>query len=246
MKKSHFIFIILLIFTFGCAKETLKKDITQKPMLHPPLRFLILGDSLIGGFFGVMLAYELERNPGISTKRFYHKSTGLSEYHRYNWPVRTVTYIKRFRSDILVVLFGANDSYAVRLKSGKLHFHWQNGFKELYAGRVRAYIRNALRYVKKIYWIGQPATNHRSFGPRYVMLNKIYREECEKVPGASYIPAWKWTSINGIYTPVMTDKRGVTGYVKFRGDRIHHSRFGGRVLAEKFIDFIRKDINFNP
>lgn len=244
MKNSLFIFVLLLIFSAGCAKEALKKDIIKKPKLHPPLRFLILGDSLIGGYFGVMLAYELERNPGITTRRFFHKSTGLSEYHRYDWPARTVRYIKHFQSDILVVLFGANDSYAVRLKSGKLHYHWQAGFKELYAGRVRAYIHSTLKHVKQIYWIGQPATNHRSFGPRYVMLNKIYREECDRVPGATYIPAWEWTSLNGIYTPVMTDKRGVTDFVKFRGDLIHHSRFGGRVLAEKFIDFIQKDIDF--
>jgi uncharacterized protein len=245
MKNGIIIIIAAFVFCLGgCKTSTKGGGPARMQKLKPPLKFLIIGDSLIEGYLGIMMVRELERYPGISARRYYLKSTGLSEYHRYNWKEKTLRHIVQYGPDILVVLFGANDSWAVRQDDGRLIYHWQAGVGAMYALRVRQYLRAVLPHVKRVYWIAQPATSNRSFSPRYFELNKIYREECGNFVNIRYVPAWEWTSRDGKYTPYLTNKSGITGSARIVDD-IHFSPFGGKVIAERFVEFIREDIELN-
>ena len=216
-----------------------------KKQLNPPLNFLIIGDSMIGGYFGLRLTQQLNGLPGVTARRMFRKSTGLSQLVRYNWSARSIRYISKYRPDILVVMFGSNDGLAVRLKSGKLIYYRNKKWEGFYRQRVHAYLKLVAPHVKKVYFVGQPSTKHRFFGKRYPALNRIYREECSKVPGAVYMPSWELTSLQGKYLLIMQDRKGKTGYVKSKHDHVHHTPFGGKVLAELFIDYIMKDVVFS-
>ena len=209
--------------------------------LRPPLRFLLLGDSLMGGYFGLMLEQRLNGISGVRALRIHAKSTGLSEYTPYDWPEKSHMYIARYKPDVLVVTFGANDCLALRLKNGRLLYFQTPGWREEYAARVAGYLSIVSPLVKKVYFVGQPSTDHAILAPRYPVINRIFSRVCATFPNVTYIPAWELTCDHGAYTPVMKDREGKAGYIKWNGDPIHHTPFGGIVLAELFLDYIKKE-----
>ncbi len=221
----------------GCTTHTRVK-------LNPPLRFLLLGDSLMAGYFGYMLEHQLRDTPGVQVLRIAVKSTGLSEFIRYDWHGKTLQYIRWYRPDVLVVLFGGNDCYALRRPDGTLLLFTQEGWHDEYAARLDRYLADLTPLVKRVYLVGQPSTNHPYFEARYPVLNKLFRERCRKNPGVRFVPAWEMTSKKGMFVTIMKDSKGLAGPVKYPNDPIHHTPFGGRVLTERFFDYISDE--FHP
>lgn len=217
----------------GCSRHHVR--------LQAPLRFLLLGDSLMGGFFGLMLEQRLNGIPGVRALRIHAKSTGLSEYIPYDWPDKTRRYISSYRPDVLVVSFGANDCLALRMKNGRLLYFLEPGWREEYASRVSGYLDIVSPLVKKIYFVGQPSTDHAILAPRYPVINRIFSQVCTAYPNVTYIPAWELTSDHGAFMPVMKDRNGKADYIKWGNDPIHHTPFGGSVLTELFLEYIKDE-----
>lgn len=240
---KHRLTVSILALTFliasGCASY-------RRLKLDPPLRFLLLGDSLIAGYFGYMLEHRLRATPGVQVLRVAVKSTGLSEFILYGWHGKTLQYIRWYRPDVLVVLIGGNDCYALRRPDGSLLLFTDKGWYEEYAGRLNRFLSEVTPLVKRVYLIGQPSTNHPYFEMRYQTLNKLFRRECRKHSGVRYVPAWEMTSEKGSFVAVMKDKKGFSAPVKYPNDPIHHTPFGGRVLTERFFDFISDEFRPAP
>jgi hypothetical protein len=234
--------VAALIGTGGCKGVPERRG----PLLAPPLRFLLVGDSMMAGNFGCMLEERIRGTRGLQALRVAVMSTGLSEYHPYDWAGRSVRYIAQYRPDVLVASFGANDCLALRRKNGSLLYYGAPGWEAEYSARIHGYLRTVTPLVRRVYLVGQPATDHPILAPKYPVANRLYREACERYDNAAYVPAWELTSDNGKFLPVMKDRNGISGMVKFPGDPIHHSPFGGRVLADLFLDFIRNDCGLEP
>ncbi len=228
---------LTLIITTGCAT-------LSKVKLNPPLKFLLLGDSLMQGYFGYMLEHRLRETPGVQALRVAVKSTGLSEFIPYDWYGKTIQYIRWYRPDVVVIFFGGNDCYALRRPDGTLLLFTQEGWRDEYAARLDRYLDGITPLVKRVYLVGQPSTNHPYFESRYPLLNKLFREGCRKHRGVRYVPAWEMTSKKGLFVAVMKDNKGYAGPVKYPNDPIHHTPFGGRVLTERFFEFISDE--FHP
>jgi uncharacterized protein len=228
---------LAFLVTAGCATHSRVK-------LNPPLRFLLLGDSLMQGYFGYMLEHRLRETPGVQVIRVAVKSTGLSEFIRYDWHGKTLQYVRWYRPDVVVILFGGNDCYALRRPDGTLLLFTQEGWHDEYAARLDRYLDDITPLVKRVYLVGQPSTNHPYFEARYPVLNSLFRERCRKHRGVRYVPAWEMTSEKGLFVAVMKDSKGLAGQVKYPNDPIHHTPFGGRVLTERFFDFISDE--FHP
>lgn len=223
--------VITAIIITGCVSNA-------RVRLDPPLRFLLFGDSLMQGYFGFMLEKRLRETPGVQAVRIAVKSTGLSGFVRYDWHGRTLMYIRQYRPDVLVLLFGGNDCYALRRENGTLVMFADDGWRNEYASRLDGYLDAITPHVKRVYLVGQPSTDHPYFRERYPVLNDLYRERCRKHRGVRYVPAWEMTSMRGQFVAVMKDSRGIAGRVKYPDDPIHHTPFGGQVLAERFLDYI--------
>ncbi|HPV43130.1 MAG TPA: DUF459 domain-containing protein [Spirochaetota bacterium] len=228
---------LTLFAAAGCATHS-------RVELDPPLRFLLLGDSIMAGYFGYMLEHRLREMPGVQVLRIGVKSTGLSEFIRFDWHGKTLQYIKWYRPDVVVILFGGNDCYALRRPDGTLLLFTQEGWRDEYAARLDRYLDDITPMVKRVYLVGQPSTNHPYFETRYPVLNKVFRAQSRKHAGVRYIPAWDMTSEKGLFVAVMKDGKGQTGAVKYPNDPIHHTPFGGRVLTERFLDYISDE--FHP
>ena len=236
---------VILSFTLALTLSTAAGCVTHmRVKLDPPLRFLLLGDSLMQGYFGYMLEHRLREMPGVQVLRVAVKSTGLSEFIRFDWHGKTLQYIRRYRPDVVVILFGGNDCYALRRPDGTLLPFTREGLRDEYAARLDRYLDDITPMVKRVYLVGQPSTNHPYFEARYPVLNNVFRERSRKHRGVRYIPAWEMTSEKGLFVAVMKDGRGRPGAVKYPNDPIHHTPFGGRVLTERFFDYISDE--FHP
>jgi len=221
----------------GCATH-------RRVKLDPPLRFLLLGDSIMAGYFGYMLEHRLRETPGVQALRIAVKSTGLSEFIRFDWPAKTMSYIKWYKPDVLIILFGGNDCYALRRPDGSLLLFTDPAWRAEYGARLDRYLNGVAPLVKRVYLVGQPSTNHPYFESRYPVLNEVFRERCRRHRDIRYIPAWEMTSKKGVFVAVMKDMKGLEGPVKYPNDPIHHTPFGGRVLTELFFDYISDE--FRP
>jgi uncharacterized protein len=228
---------LAILAATGCATWS-------RVRLNPPVRFLLLGDSLMAGYFGYMLEHRLRETPGVQALRIAVKSTGLSEFIPFDWHGKTMQYIRWYRPDVLIVLFGGNDCYALRRADGTLVLFNQEEWRKEYAARLDRYLGDIEPLVKRVYLVGQPSTNHPYFEARYPVLNTLFRERCRYHPRVRYVPAWEMTSEKGAFVAVMKDNSGLSGPVKYPNDPIHHTPFGGRVLAERFMDFISDE--FHP
>lgn len=232
--KLLFVSVLLLL---SCA--TAQKG--PVPMARP-VSVLLVGDSIMGGHLGLYLENTLAAMPGVTVTRHFVVSSGLSGLHDYLWTEAAHDYIRKTRPDMLIVMFGANDSLAVKIAATKGFAHLPSPeFEDQYAMKVRLFLQNTAPFVKKVYWIGQPAVQHREFTVKYPILNRIYQTECARFPNAVFIDSWKHTSVNGVYVPQLADKSGARGMVHW--DPVHHTAHGGKVLGEFVIDAMAEHVS---
>jgi hypothetical protein len=222
----------------SCASVEKRPD----PLMPRPVSVLLVGDSIMGGHLGLYLENTLSAMPGVTAVRHYVVSSGLSGLHEYLWTEAAHDYVRKMKPDVLIVMFGANDSLAVKIATTKGFAHLPSPeFEDQYAMKVRLFLQNTAPYVKKVYWIGQPAVLHRDFTVKYPVLNRIYQTECARFPNAVFIDSWKHTSVDGKYVPRLADKNGTVDLVHW--DPVHHTAHGGKVLGELVIDTMARDVS---
>jgi hypothetical protein len=110
---------------------------------------------------GIKLQYTLKQKYNIAdTKIDYKVSSGLNRIDYYDWYARTRKIINDYQPDVVIVLFGANDTQDITDFQGKsrviLSKEWQKADQE----RVEKYAKllNSSS-VRKVYWIGQSISN---------------------------------------------------------------------------------------
>lgn len=232
---KNILFIIFCLLNFQCSSSQ-----AQGSRSSDEFKVLIVGDSLMGGNLGIYLLKELNQIQNTNAIRKWKMSTGLSGYKNYNWTEASFDYIHRFKPDILIVCFGANDGYAVKVAAqNKLIYLPSPASLKHYALKVRLFLHSTAPYVKKVYWIGLPALKPGYFSKRYPKLNKIFQDECSKVNNAEFIDSWTLTSKDGQYLKKMADRSGYMGVMHW--DEVHYSMHGGKVLGEMILEKISSD-----
>lgn len=238
MRLGLFPLSILMLGAVSCASLSSTSAPEKIPL---PITALLVGDSIMGGNLGVYLEKTLGEMQNVKVVRHFRVSSGLSGLHEFQWAEATHDYIRKTRADILIVYFGANDSLAQKVYSENRFASYPSPeFEDQYAMKVRLFLKVTAPYVKKVYWIGQPAVAHPEFTVKYPVLNRIYAQECAQVPNAVFIETWKLTSVENKYVPNLPDKSGTVGPVKW--DPVHHTPHGGRMLGELILDRIATDV----
>ncbi|MCE9598558.1 MAG: hypothetical protein K8S54_11370 [Spirochaetia bacterium] len=238
MRLSHIFLSISMVSVINCA--TFGGSSTPEK-INLPVTALLVGDSIMGGNLGVYLEKTLSEMQGVHAVRHFRVSSGLSGLHEFQWAEATHDFIRKTHADILIVYFGANDSLAQKVYSENRFASYPSPeFEDQYAMKVRLFLKVTAPYVKKVYWIGQPAVAHPEFTVKYPVLNRIYAQECAQVPNAVFIETWKWTSVDNKFVPNLADKSGTKAPVKW--DPVHHTPHGGRMLGELILDRIAADV----
>lgn len=219
-----------------------KKPTPAKPKLTVPYRkFLFIGDSVMFDL-GTQLQYTLKEKYNIAnTKLDYKVSSGLNRIDYYDWYARTSEIIQDYRPDVVIVLFGGNDTQDITDYQGKyralLTPEWQKAYQE----RVDKYAKLlGSSSVRKVYWVGQSISNKSSYIKAFLMMNDIYKNAGKSSEKIEFISTWDTFSEDGKFVPVVADKSGKRGYVKIN-DGVHFTSHGAQIISDLIVDKMAKD-----
>lgn len=219
-----------------------KKPTPSKPKLTVPYRkFLFIGDSVMFDL-GTQLQYTLKEKYNISnTKIDYKVSSGLNRIDYYDWYARTSETIKNYGPDVVIILFGGNDTQDITDNQGKyraiLTPEWQKAYQE----RVDKYAKLlGSSTVKKVYWVGQSISNKSSYLKAFPIMNDIYKNASKSSSKIEFISTWDAFAEAGNFVPVVADKSGKRGYVKIN-DGLHFTSHGAQIISDVIVDKMAKD-----
>ncbi len=219
-----------------------KKTTAAKPKLTVPYRkFLFIGDSVMFDL-GTQLQYSLKEKYNIAdTKIDYKVSSGLNRIDYYDWYARTSQIIKDYRPDVVILLFGGNDTQDITDSQGKyraiLTPEWQQAYQE----RVQKYAKLLdSSSVRKVYWVGQSISNKSSYIKAFPIMNDIYKTASKSSSKIEFISTWDRFAEAGKFVPVVADKLGKRGYVKVN-DGVHFTSHGAQIISDVIVDEMAKD-----
>jgi hypothetical protein len=148
-----------------------QKEKAKNTRLHAPLRFLLIGDSLVLHSFGAQTEKQLDSYTGFVCLREAHFSTGLNRIDYFNWYRRTQELIDSYHPDIIIIMVGANDGQNIVTNEGKIARLYIVEWEKAYQARVHRYLETFSPQVKKIYWIGQPVPRSKDFYYKFKIIN---------------------------------------------------------------------------
>lgn len=210
-----------------------QKPIVQKTevILSPQDKVLFAGDSMMQGV-APLLKRQLQSDYQISSIDLSKQSTGLAYPRFFNWPQ---TIANRLASDdsikLLVVFLGPNDPWDMPPDGGGRYVKFASeAWESLYRARIAGIMENARQNNVTVIWVGPPNMRKQKLSEGMAYLDKLYREEAEKL-GEIYLSVndmFKYEK--GIYSDYMGDG---SSHVKLRaGDGIHFSLKGQQIIAQ--------------
>ncbi len=223
-------------------QTTAKKSIAAKPKLTVLYRkFLFIGDSVMFDL-GTQLQYTLKEKYNIAdTKNEYKASSGLNRIDYYDWYARTTEIIKDYRPDVVVVLFGGNDTQDIADSQGKYRAIMTKEWQKAYQERVQKYAKLLdSSSVKKVYWVGQSISNKSQYIQQFPVMNDIYKSASKSSPKIEFISTWDTFAESGKFVPVVADKSGKRGYVKIN-DGVHFTSHGAQIISDLIVDKMATD-----
>ena len=211
--------------------------------LQPPLKILLIGDSLINEGFGPQFEKKIKAYEGISFIRRGKYSTGLNRIDYFDWYQYTKELINTEKPDILIIMIGANDGQGIVDDDGKSYAlsdteNWNNAYKK----RVNRFLTENKSSVKYIFWVGHPIPRTTDFYNKFIRMNSIYESQCALYSNTIYINSWDRFAVNGKFSATITDNYGVSGTVK-ASDGVHLTTHGGNILSDLVIDYLNQKIN---
>jgi uncharacterized protein len=219
-----------------------KKTIAAKPKLTKPYRkFLFIGDSVMFDL-GTQLQYTLKEKYNITDTKLDHKSSsGLNRIDYYDWYARTRELINDYKPDVIIVLFGGNDTQDINDYQGKYRAIMTKEWQKAYQERVDKYAE-LLKYssVQKVYWVGQSISNKSFYLNQFPVMNNIYKKASNVSGRIQFISTWDIFAEGGKFTPIVADKSGKRGYVKVN-DGLHFTSHGAQIISDLIIDKMAAD-----
>lgn len=209
--------------------------------ISTPVKFLLIGDSMMLEGFGPVLENTLLKHEGVSVVREGVYSTGLNRIDYYDWFTKTDELTAKHNPDFLIIMFGGNDGQKIADKDNKYYDFGTENWTETYRQRVTVYLNKFSPKVKKIYWVGHPMTANDDFANKFKTMNQIYQTECPKFSNVVYVDTWERFGVNGVYRQSIPDDNGLWQIAK-RSDGVHVTEFGGGILTSLVMKEVLKDV----
>ncbi|MEG3847454.1 DUF459 domain-containing protein [Microcoleus sp. herbarium19] len=227
--------------TFLPQKPAKKTTASQAKLTLPYRKFLFIGDSVMFDL-GTQLQYSLKEKYNIAdTKIDYKVSSGLNRIDYYDWYARTSKIIKDYRPDVVIVLFGGNDTQDITDSQGKYRAILTPEWQQTYQERVQKYAKLLdSSSVRKVYWVGQSISNKSSYIKAFPIMNDIYKTASKSSSKIEFISTWERFAEAGKFVPLVADKSGKRGYVKVN-DGVHFTSHGAQIISDLILDEMAKD-----
>jgi hypothetical protein len=232
------------------ATGTLSIVANEHEFLAPfrPYRILLAGDSFmaVAGGFGDILEQKLVTYEQVSVSRKGKVSSGLSRPDYFDWNKESLAAIAEFKPNVAIIMMGTNDAQSFEMTG-------ENGKKQIisygtplwddeYVKRAKSFIKEFTANGSIVYWIGLPAMRDRTYDEKIRHLSNLQDTAIQDDPQARFISSEAlMAGKSGPYQPFMADTQGVMRSTR-NIDGIHLTYFGGTVLVEKILDFLKDDL----
>src|SRR5208337_1833301 len=115
---------------------------TPSPKLKPH-KVLLVGDSMIAEGFGPALQRRLSKHTSLQVIRKGQYSTGFVHQEDFNWTSALKELVQKNEPDLIVIHMGTNDPIDIVDDSGKRLYFGNDKWTEVYASRVREFLKFA-------------------------------------------------------------------------------------------------------
>jgi uncharacterized protein len=203
----------------------------RAPTPEEPLRLWVGGDSMVQ-----TLGSSMQRATGstgiIQTTFRYEVSSGLTRRDQFDWPTYLRDSVLPTDPEVMVIMFGANDSQGLLLDDGSVCRRFEQCWLDEYRARVAATM-DLVRSEdddRLVIWVGQPIMR-----PGTVLglenLNAIYWEEARQRDWVVFFDSWPYFGTEeGEYAQFLASANGSDAEMRL-SDGIHLSIAGGDRLA---------------
>ncbi len=215
----------------GQATSTLG---TSSPKLKPH-KVLLVGDSMIAEGFGPALQRRLSKHTSLQVIRKGQYSTGFVHQEDFNWAIALKELIREDEPDLIVIHMGTNDPIDILDDSGKRLYFGNDKWTEVYASRVREFLKFASEKKILSFWVGLPIMCSDKYCTKIILINSIVEQECEKVSACVYVDSWSaLADSKGNYSAFIKRPGGRQTRIRAK-DNVHLTEAGGEILSEYFL-----------
>jgi uncharacterized protein len=212
----------------------------RQPTAADPLRIFIVGDSQ-AQILGESLIARASSTGVMDATLTFEFSTGLTRPDVFNWPQRIVDIVETEHPDVIVAVFGANDSQGMELDSG-VYQPGDPAWDTEYTRRVNAVMTYLRRQGIRVYWVGQPIAREAGYSQRMAHLNEIYAAQAEEHPNTTFLSLYDtFQRAGGGYADYLPGADGELVLMR-NDDGIHLTRAGGDRAADVIFDALEADL----
>lgn len=216
----------------------------RAPAAGAPLRLWVGGDSLAIRF-GESLVRIADDSGMIDARLDARISTGLARPDYFDWPQELARVTGENDPDIMVMLFGSNDSQGIMDPAGEVFRAHSEGWQAEYRRRVAQTMDMVAAPDRLVVWVGLPPMRDGDFSARLAEIDRIYREEADHREGVIYVDTWRLFSDNGGHYIAYLDDGGNVAQVR-EPDGVHLTRAGGDRLADAVMQAIGEHVILAP
>jgi hypothetical protein len=222
----------------------------NKPAFSPskPLRLHVAGDSLVitpgWALYRLANGNRAVEPSGSVDGRI---STGLARPDYFDWFGHIRNEVDRLRPDALVFMIGGNDAqdYLTGVPgTGEIGGFGAEAWVREYRRRVGGLMDDVAARGAFLVWIGLPIARDETQSRRYALLNRLYRSEARKRPGAvAFVDTWSlFATEDGGYSDYLPNRYGQLVKVR-EGDGVHFERAGGDRIARRVMAVLREQFD---
>lgn len=207
---------------------------TASPKLKPH-KILLLGDSMIAEGFGPALQRELIKHSTVEVIRKGQYSTGFVHQEDFNWVSTLKELIQKHKPDMIVIHMGCNDPIDILDDSGRRLYFGNDKWQEIYASRVREFLKLASEKKILSFWVGLPIMSSQKYCAKIRLINSTVERECAKASGCHYVDSWSaLADSNGNYSTFIKRPGGRQTRIRAKDD-VHLTEAGGVILSKYFL-----------
>ena len=195
-----------------------------------PVRVWVGGDSM-GGELGWALEPVLQDAGAFKPVTYYKVSSGICRYDFFDWQRQIEAVVKAKKPQAAVIMMGTNDTQSVWMDGDWIPYG-KMAWKQAYERRVGDIIDTLLEGgARRVYWVGMPIMGEDWRNSRMRLINRIFRKQSEKRPGAEYVDIWDlYTTPDGSFDASLR-----------LADQVHFTAEGQALLAGTVYKAIKAD-----
>ena len=133
---------------------------------------------------------------------------------------------------MIVIHMGCNDPIDILDDSGRRLYFGNDKWQEIYASRVRGFLKLASEKKILSFWVGLPIMSSQKYCAKIRLINSTVERECAKASGCHYVDSWSaLADSNGNYSTFIKRPGGRQTRIRAKDD-VHLTEAGGVILSK--------------